>query len=329
MDKIYILKKSSEHTRTSKDNSYYDSKRKYRNITSEDEEMKHHKTVDHNARKKSKSSKILVDKYSSYVENDKKGVEEKYKDKNKNSYQTLKKNDNNINEKEYDKNRSSISHYHNKDKYNKYDKYGKQNHNIRYNEQDIKRKSTKHYEKENFNNTHKGKNKNEKDEEQSEEEKEKKNVQKKETQNFNPSGLLAQEKIYKNGIEMKYTESIDAEKPDKKWRLYMFKDSNNNEPQKILHIHDKSYYLIGKEQLAVDIQLNNISISKQHAVIQFKKHESKILPFLLDLNSTNGTYINNEKIQPNKYYELRETDIIRFGSSNREFVLLHDTCQAD
>lgn len=149
-----------------------------------------------------------------------------------------------------------------------------------------------------------------------------------EGQNFNPSGLLAQSKDYKNGVELKYTESIDSEMPDKKWRLYVFLNTATDEPHEILRIHEKPYYLIGKDELVADIILRNMSISKQHAVIQFKKHENKILPFLIDLNSTNGSYLNNEKIDPNKFYELRETDLLRFGSSGREYVLLYDSYEA-
>ncbi|KJP90074.1 hypothetical protein AK88_00243 [Plasmodium fragile] len=147
----------------------------------------------------------------------------------------------------------------------------------------------------------------------------------KEKKNFNPSGLLAQDKKYKNGVELKYIESIDAELPDKKWRLYVFLNANTKDPAEILHLHRKSCYLIGKDDLVVDIKLANPSISKQHAIIQFKKHESEVLPFLLDLSSTNGSYLNNDLIEPNKYYELRQTDILRFGSSAREYVLLHDS----
>ncbi|SCQ16720.1 fork head domain protein, putative [Plasmodium ovale] len=146
----------------------------------------------------------------------------------------------------------------------------------------------------------------------------------KEMQNFNPSGLLAQEKSYRNGVELKYTESIDGENPDKKWRLYMFLNSKTNDPQDIIHIHEKSWHLIGKDELVADIKLTHISISKQHAVIQFKKHENKIVPFLIDLNSTNGSYLNHEKIDPNKFYELRECDLLKFGKSGQEFVLIHE-----
>ena len=29
-------------------------------------------------------------------------------------------------------------------------------------------------------------------------------------------------------------------------------------------------------------------------------------PYIIDLNSTNGTYLNNQRIDPRRYYELKE-----------------------
>ena len=50
----------------------------------------------------------------------------------------------------------------------------------------------------------------------------------------------------------------------------------------------------------------------------------KVRPYLIDLNSANGTYINNKKIEASKYVELLEKDVIKFGYSSREYVLLHE-----
>lgn len=47
-------------------------------------------------------------------------------------------------------------------------------------------------------------------------------------------------------------------------------------------------------------------------------------PYLIDLNSANGTYINNKRIEASKYVELLERDVIKFGYSSREYVLLHE-----
>ena len=42
------------------------------------------------------------------------------------------------------------------------------------------------------------------------------------------------------------------------------------------------------------------------------------------LNSTNGTFINGEKLEPQRYIELKERDSVKFGFSSRDYVLLHD-----
>jgi len=48
------------------------------------------------------------------------------------------------------------------------------------------------------------------------------------------------------------------------------------------------------------------------------------LPYIIDLGSANGTYLNNEKVEPQRYYELKEKDVVKFGYSSREYVLLHE-----
>ena len=49
-----------------------------------------------------------------------------------------------------------------------------------------------------------------------------------------------------------------------------------------------------------------------------------VLPYLLDLESTNFSYLNGERVLPARYTELRAKDVLRFGESSREFVLLFD-----
>ena len=55
----------------------------------------------------------------------------------------------------------------------------------------------------------------------------------------------------------------------------------------------------------------------------------KVTAYIVDLNSANGTFINNEKIDSQKYVELRERDVLKFGFSSREYVMLHDQCKED
>ena len=50
----------------------------------------------------------------------------------------------------------------------------------------------------------------------------------------------------------------------------------------------------------------------------------RVLPYIIDLGSANGTYLNTERIEPQRYYELKEKDMVKFGFSSREYVLLHE-----
>eukprot|EP01068_Selenidium_serpulae_P010215 Selendium_serpulae@DN5409_c0_g1_i3.p1 len=87
--------------------------------------------------------------------------------------------------------------------------------------------------------------------------------------NFEPSGLLAVETNVQHGVLCKYTVPTEASRADKKWRLYMYKKDAKSE-NGIIHIYKQGYYLIGKDKRIVDVLLLHESISKQHAVIQYR-----------------------------------------------------------
>lgn len=46
-----------------------------------------------------------------------------------------------------------------------------------------------------------------------------------------------------------------------------------------------------------------------------------VKPYIMDLESTNGTLLNGEKIEPSRYYELLSNDVIRFGLSERDYLV--------
>ncbi|KAF8822545.1 FHA domain-containing protein [Cardiosporidium cionae] len=147
--------------------------------------------------------------------------------------------------------------------------------------------------------------------------------------NFEPSGILASESQLKGGILLKHTPPPDSRLPTKQWRLYMFKKGSTAsqqpeaEPSKVYHLHRQPCYLFGKEIRVADILLMHPTISKQHAALQYRLRQGEVRPYIIDLESTNGTYLNGEKIEACRYYEMREQDTIRFGRSSRDFVLLH------
>jgi len=88
-----------------------------------------------------------------------------------------------------------------------------------------------------------------------------------------------------------------------------------------------------------DIRLDHPSISSQHAALQYRLVSTKsedglksfkaIRPYIIDLESSNGTFLNNNKIEPKKYVELREKDVVKFGFSSREYVVLHEHSHDD
>ncbi len=92
----------------------------------------------------------------------------------------------------------------------------------------------------------------------------------------------------------------------------------------------QSAYLIGKDRKVADLPVDHPSCSRQHAAFQYRTVKGRgVLPYIMDLGSSNGTYLNNDRIEPQRYYELREKDMLKFGYSSREYVLLHDQSKDD
>lgn len=148
---------------------------------------------------------------------------------------------------------------------------------------------------------------------------------------FGLSGVLAAETNTVNGVVLKYNEPPEKDTPSIRWRLYVFKSGKPlDEP---LKVHGQSWYLFGRDRRVADIPTDHPSCSLQHAVLQYRKTERtgkdgtakvSVRPYLIDLGSTNGTYLNGDKIESHRYYELLPKDVLTFGSSTREFVLLKE-----
>ncbi|XP_071485368.1 smad nuclear-interacting protein 1-like [Diadema antillarum] len=153
---------------------------------------------------------------------------------------------------------------------------------------------------------------------------------KKEGPNFGLSGALTEDTNTFRGIVIKYNEPPEARKPKLRWRLYVFK---GEQELPTLYIHRQSAFLLGRERLIADIPIDHPSCSKQHAVIQYRLVEydrddgtrgKRVRPYIIDLESANGTFLNNKQIDPKRFYELQEKDVLKFGFSSREYVVLHE-----
>jgi len=81
------------------------------------------------------------------------------------------------------------------------------------------------------------------------------------------------------------------------------------------------------------VLIEHESCSKQHAVVQHRQvtvdhgygnYETLIRPYLIDLDSTHGTFINGKRIEPRRFVQLLPKDLIKFAASTREYVLLSE-----
>lgn len=165
---------------------------------------------------------------------------------------------------------------------------------------------------------------------------------------FGLSGALAGDaqtgNVY-NGVTLKFSEPPEARVPNTRWRLYVFRKkktpsnggANDDDGDGLIdtyHISRQSAYLFGRERKVADVPVDHPSLSKQHAVLQYRalpsKKEQRIgaptkiqcKPYLMDLESTNGTFVNGARLDSARYYELRRGDVITLGASSREYVLL-------
>jgi smad nuclear-interacting protein 1 len=102
-----------------------------------------------------------------------------------------------------------------------------------------------------------------------------------------------------------------------------------------IEIWQKSCWLLGRSQEVVDYVLEHPSSSGQHAAIQFryiqkttedefgvKSSKGKVKPYIIDLESSNGTELNGETVAASRYLELRDKDILKFAGSEREYVVM-------
>ncbi|TMW60377.1 hypothetical protein Poli38472_000419 [Pythium oligandrum] len=150
--------------------------------------------------------------------------------------------------------------------------------------------------------------------------------------NFGLSGALAKDQAtgnVQNGVVMKWSEPPEARVPTRRFRLYVFK---NDDMIETLHVHRKSAFLIGRDKDVADILTEHGSCSKQHAVLQYRlfqkptkdglDYEQVVRPYIMDLNSTNGTLLNGKPIESARYIELKVKDVLKFGESTREYVLM-------
>ena len=155
---------------------------------------------------------------------------------------------------------------------------------------------------------------------------------------FELSGVLAKQTntVNQKGTVLKWQSPPECKLPAVKWVMFTMK--NGETTGNPTELFKQKAWLFGRDQDVVDVILHNLSCSKQHAVLCFRNTEIgtdnrarytgqrnlEIKPYIIDLQSTNGTFINGERIDDSRYYELKEFDLIKFGQSTTEYMILND-----
>lgn len=161
----------------------------------------------------------------------------------------------------------------------------------------------------------------------SDDEKSVKKIQR-ELPNFKISYLYSDNQLMRNNKRTKYFLPTDSTDPPKniKYFLHVNDAINNNN---FTYILDNSSTLVGKQSL-VDLRFDFKFISRQHCVIQYRKvrldveKEARVIPYLIDLNSKNGTYLNDEKIEKMKFVQLLNDDVVSFGKNNKVVLIVQE-----
>lgn len=105
--------------------------------------------------------------------------------------------------------------------------------------------------------------------------------------------------------------------PKYKYKLELVKDGVSKGYR---NVWKKPFYLVGRAPVC-DIQLEHPSISRQHAVIQYRKTGEA---YLYDLGSAHGSFLGKKKVAPKSYVPIEMgRNVLKFGQSTRIYILVH------
>jgi len=117
------------------------------------------------------------------------------------------------------------------------------------------------------------------------------------------------------GIDLLYDPPFWSAPPKFKYHLDVMKEGVVVEK---IEFFKQGYYLVGRAPIC-DVVLDHNSISRQHAVVQFRRTGEA---YIFDLGSSHGTFVNKKRILTKTYFKLESgNNIIKFGESTRFYVL--------
>jgi len=121
-------------------------------------------------------------------------------------------------------------------------------------------------------------------------------------------------------LPLQYLEPSWGGLPNKPYHLEILKNGTIVDTVKL---ENKSFFTIGRLPVC-DVPFEHPSLSRYHAVLQFKTNPSPEKPvgfYLFDLDSTHGSFHNKKKCFPKTFYRLRVGHMLKFGGSTRTVLL--------
>ncbi|KAI0209821.1 Nuclear inhibitor of protein phosphatase 1 [Lamellibrachia satsuma] len=86
-----------------------------------------------------------------------------------------------------------------------------------------------------------------------------------------------------------------------------------------LMIDEKKCYFFGRNKQLNDFCIDHASCSRVHAALVWHRHLNR--PFIIDLNSTHGTFIGSIRIDGRKPQQVPIDSEIHFGASTRRYTI--------
>ncbi|KAG5271438.1 hypothetical protein AALO_G00179750 [Alosa alosa] len=86
-----------------------------------------------------------------------------------------------------------------------------------------------------------------------------------------------------------------------------------------LIIDEKKFYLFGRNPDMCDFTIDHQSCSRAHAALVYHKHLKRV--FLIDLNSTHGTFLGHIRLEPHKPQQVPIDSTMSFGASTRFYTI--------
>lgn len=84
-------------------------------------------------------------------------------------------------------------------------------------------------------------------------------------------------------------------------------------------IDEKKCYFFGRNKDTCDFVIDHASCSRVHAVLVWHKDLNR--SFIVDLNSTHGTFIGSLRLEPNKPQQVFVDSELKFGASTRSYIV--------